>query len=359
MGARRAARLRFAPGPWAKDALLALVCIGALLAGLAYWAYQKLPDLPLTVDKLGYEHTATFAYTVNTDPSSIYPDGRVTSAALVSTSTEGQGPRVLAAPARSLDLDVNYALGSPVPGDVSGTFSATMELSAGDIWSKSYELAAPSEFQGGAYQATLHIDFAQLREQLLAIEEETGYRAGAYTVTILPAVHVRGMIAGSEIDDTFEPGFTVRMDSSQITLDPSLEREDPHKITGQVLQEQMIGWRDWRLTVMEAREVGLYGAVACLALAGLLAAMIYLGLGLSRAEQIRAQYGNMVVSVADVDFSQVRLVELASISDLKRLASLDGQVILHRQLDETSDVFFVDHGTVAYTYSVRREAKGK
>jgi hypothetical protein len=68
---------------------------------------------------------------------------------------------------------------------------------------------------------------------------------------------------------------------------------------------------------------------------------------------IRARYGAMLVSVANVNRAPARKIRVSSIQDLVRVAQRDGRTILHQGNGVGPHRYFVDDGAVTYEYQTQ------
>ena len=76
--------------------------------------------------------------------------------------------------------------------------------------------------------------------------------------------------------------------------------------------------------------------------------------GRGEAAQIRARYGNFLVSVegAQVELDPARQIRLSSMTDLVKLAKKDARMIMHGHRDSRSHVYFVQVEGLTYLYEI-------
>ena len=367
------------PGPaWALG-LLALAAAGALAFGVvAFFAFRQPLREQVPVERLRYEHTATLAYTVLVQPSSLYPDGivgPVTPASPGASPAGGQpavlppsplgpaqdqrpaGPPIFTRQARELYLAVDYKLKSDLPADVSGEYSARVEIRAGPQgWTRTLEALPPTPFSGPAAAFSFPVDFGRVWAVIDTVEKETDFRPGSYEVRIVPTVRVRGRVGPGAVDDGFSPAFTVRLSRNQLTPDADLVRSEPRSVTELVGRDARLRLPsplpDLNLPVGAARVVGAGGLALSLLGAGLLAGVAFLGLGRPEPEKIRARYGSVIVAVAAAELKDGQVVRVASIEDLARVAERQGQVILHQVLESGEHRYFIPADGLVYEYVV-------
>lgn len=332
---------------------------GLLLVGLACGAGAFFLFLqPLVqsefAERLRYEHTAAFEYSVQMERSVLYPDSPV---GPVVPGPDGRPavapPAIYTRLARTLDLDFAYALKSSLPPQVSGELGTTLEIRAGkDGWSKTDELLPLRPFAGPATTAHVSLDLPRIGALIETIEKETGFSAGSYDVSIVPTVRLQGQIGAEAIDEVYAPAFTLKVSKTTVVPDAQLARSDVKKVGDVITRE--LGYQVFGLWVPVANARWLLTAVGGLALLGaaLLAAVAFLGLGRDENARIRARYGSLLISVAEADLKpSPERVHLASLSDLAKLAQRDGQTIFHLPGAEGGDLYFIHRGEVVYIYT--------
>jgi hypothetical protein len=243
---------------------------------------------------------------------------------------------------------------------VSGDYSAVLRVRAGDQgWSKDLPLVAETPFSGPELGLPLALDLGQLWTLLEAIERETEVRPATYDLTVLPTIRLKGQVGPYAIEESYSPAFALRLSRSALVPDGNLLREEPAKtITETVTRRNRLSLAGLSVDVAQARLAGLAGLGASLAAAGLLAAVVFLGLGQDEAAQIRARYGSLLISVAQADLKEEgRRVQVATIQDLVRLAQRDGRPIFHQALGPDAHRYFIPDGAVTYEYRVTGRAE--
>lgn len=195
------------------------------------------------------------------------------------------------------------------------------------------------------------VDRTQVLGLIETVEQEIGTSATNYDLSIVPTIRITGHVGGERVDDVYAPAFTMRLDRTRILPDPELSRSDTKTIGITVNSGQRFSLFELNIPVNTARWVSVASAAIALALAGLLAAFVFLGLGRGEPARIRAVYGSLIIDVAGAhpneDGQRIRVV---SIHDLARLARRDGGVIFHQESGPGQHRYFVPEGTVVYEY---------
>jgi signal peptidase len=349
--------LRYFP---AESLMQALGIAAVLFCALALFAFRQPVAKPEAIDRLTYQHQGAFQYTIHTEPSQLYPGGLIgpVNTAPPVVEEEGEAPRlptVFTSLAKTLDLDFTYHLQSSLPVDMHGEVSARVTTRVGGIWSKDTVVVAPQPFNGGDAELSLSIDFAQFQAIVDSVNRETGMNAETYQIEIIPVVEVAGVAGDVALVDVFEPVFSIKVNQEQLVFDSPLAQTQDGAVPGVVMLPNRVQVLSFGFPVSTLRMVGLFGGLLTLLLTGALAAYLYLDLGRSPADVLRARYGGMIVSVTSTDLLDRSKVQVASMTDLVRLAQRDGQVILYQRLADGTQLFFVPEDEAVYTYPVSEE----
>jgi signal peptidase len=331
--------------------------VGLALAGAAFYSFRQPLEQSRVVERLRYEHTAFFYYTVSTQPSTLYPTGIVGPIGLPASgpNPDAKPPPIYTRLARSLDLGFSYLVKGPATPNVSGVLSARLDIKAGqEGWTQTMELLPLTPFSGPVTGFRVPVDFTEVWKLIETIEKETGFTAGTYDVSVVPTVHVTGRVGTDEINELYSPVFAMKLNRTQITLDPELTRNELKTVGTTVSEPRDLSIFGLSIPVVTARWVSTVVASLALIGAAVLAMVVFLGMGLGKAAQIRARYGAMLVSVDQSDFKEdSRKVEVASIEDLMRMARMDGRPIFHQELSHSSHRYFIRDGLVTYEYMLK------
>jgi len=332
------------------------ICLtaGVVFAGAAVFSFRQKAEQSQFVAQASYEHTAAFSYTVLMQASTLYPTGTLGPITPTSAGAEpvGKPTPVYTRLAHSLDLGFAYNIkGSPAP-DVTGDVSAKLQITAGDGgWTQTLPLLATVPFSGPGVSFCVPVDFAQIWTLIGTVEKETGFTAGSYDVSVIPAVRVTGNVGAAALDEQYSPAFAMKFNRTVITLDSNLAQSEPKTIGSTVVQPRELTMMGLTMSVAMVRWVSTLLALFALMTAVILAMVIFQGMGLGKVAQIRAKYGGMLVSVDQAEFKEDgHKVAVTSIEDLVRMARTDGRPVLHQELRPRLHRYFVQDGTLAYEY---------
>jgi hypothetical protein len=354
-------------------AAAALAASLALLFGaLAVHALRQPLQRTEQVERLRYEHAASFGYTLEVAPSTLYPEGviRPVTPAVAShrpaeaatreeVETQGQrlpGAAVYTREPRRLLLDIRYELNAPEGAYVAGEYRVDLEIRAGDDgWSKVVPLVEPAPFGGTGLTLTVPVDLEQVRALIAVVEEETGFEPGSYQLTVIPEIRVRGRVGDQPVDEVYAPPFRVTWYRSHFVLDGELSRSEPRSVAEPVARPARLGLLGLDVPVRAARVVAIAGLAASLAGLAVASGLLLARLRRDEAARIRLRYGSMIVAVRDVELPSARMqVRVASMSDLARIARQEGRQILHWRLETGADLYLVRDGNFVYEFRLPR-----
>jgi len=260
-------------------------------------------------------------------------------------------------------VSFDYKFVSDRPADLHGIYRLVAEASSSNGWQRTVELRPATKFSGNAFNATGTLDFVKLQALINRLEEQTGLKRQQYTLAIVPEGVVQGTLAGLELQDAYAPRLEFRLDETQVQLQKPasvaqnpLEPSRPGVLKGAHVGPNTIALPFLKLEVPLARWIA--PPVLVLALGGMLA----LGLPMLRtrrdeAARIAAKYGALLVAVAVDDRpADARVVAVATIDDLAKLAERGGHIILH-EVSGASHRYMVHDAGTTYCYQIDSSAR--
>ncbi len=182
-------------------AVVAIACV-ALSAGASLWPAPP-PVRP------AFTHRGVFDYSALTPPNAVYDDGSVET-----------GEPVFLSLVDDVDMRFAYRFAAAFPHAVTGTARMDVVVAGAHGWSSTIGLHAPVAFRGDTAEVTATVDLAQMRRRIDRVERLTGTSGGTYTVTVKPAVRVRGTLAGRDLDTVFAPEIAFELDATSLRLRP-------------------------------------------------------------------------------------------------------------------------------------------
>jgi signal peptidase I len=326
-------------------------------AAAALVAFAALAALsfarPLTTHALAqgvYTQTGHFSY----DASS--PEG----APVYGSTTVTTGQPLFLSIVHNANFHFAYALSSAKAHAVSGTIALDAQVASSNGWKRTLHLAAPTSFSGDRTTITGGLSFLSLSKLLQRVDALSNLIGGTYTLTLVPKVHIHGIVGGNPVNDHFAPSLPLTLDPNELQLQQGSATgagaasalTQAASGSGAVTVASHISLLKLKLSVALARRVSLVGGAlaAILLLAGIL-----LGLRSRKADehdQIGRQYRDLIVSVEGLPAAAAAsLVRTTSIEGLARIADQAGRMVMHTERAGLHTYFVEDSG-VRYTFEL-------
>jgi hypothetical protein len=325
--------------------------LGAALVAVSF----LVPPTQLVTEDVVYDQRGTFSYLARVAGGE----------GVYGSDTATTGEPVYLKLADRVQLAFGYRFDSPAVAELAGTVALVAELSDVNGWSRTFELAPPTRFEGTDVSIGGVLDLASLGRLTAELERATGVDRLAYSVGVTAKVEVEGTLAGREISEAFEPRLGFLLDDLQLQLAPDAsvvageDAADPlEPATGGLLEvsrtvPRTIGVLGAELRLEPLRSVGL--VLLGLGIVGLLVALARRLRAARRGEPalIEARYGQWLVPIhTNGGCAPDRVVEVESFESLLRLADHYGHVVLH-DLREDGHTYVVEEGGVTYRYRPR------
>lgn len=320
--------------------LLAVIALASLV--LALFAFLRPISRTVTVD-VPYQQTGQFNYTA-TAPSGIYD-----------SDIAQTGDPIFRQLTRSVPVKFDYQFTAEQRATVSGTYLLNLEISDGNGWHRTVELQPEQTFTGSSFTSSGIIDLAKIEKLLANFEKQIGSAPRSYTLTIAPAVQLRGDLQGQALQDEFRPRLDFQL--AQSLLQPVASGTTPFKpVQAGVLSGIRTEPNALSLLAFQA-DIALVRRIAPISLVLALLGLIMVGVPLFQAIQqdqafrIRLNYGPLLVAVCDKSaLHSDHIIDVASIDDLAKLAERVGGPILYTPSDLTFGYIVLDNGR-AYRYA--------
>lgn len=336
---------------WLMPLTLTLLGFGLIFLLFAIISYLRPTSQLEPVMKTLYERQVRYQYTVHTKPSPLY-SSKVIGPIGPETDPLAEIPPIVSEYVDSIVIDMDLSLLGPIQAEISGEIKPVLQIQVGQEWHQNFSLGEPVQITGTATQAQFTLKMSQLREWVGFIEEQLGYGPSSYQVIITPAITLAGKVDGEAFTDAYASPFAMTFRTSQIQMEPELERVESLIIDKFESREQAFRLGNWSLPVVQAQIISLIGMILFLPAGVLLAGLLYLWLRNDEMFKLRLRYGSMLIPIANMEDQAFREIQVASMKDLARLAQRDGGVIFYRDLSETKHQFFIPDGQILYTYLV-------
>jgi signal peptidase I len=320
--------------------LLAIVSIA-----LAAFAFTR----PTTRDVAGeitYQQTGVFGYSA-TAPEGIYD-----------TTTIQTGDPLFPQLTRDATFTFNYQFEADQPTDLHGSSRLVAEVRATNGWQRTIELQPATAFSGSDIRASGVLELAQVQALIRSFEQQTGLLRQQYTLAIIPDMQINGTLAGHALQETFAPQLEFRLDAAQLQLlQASNAAQNPLMpakaglLTYTHTEPNILTMLFLTLEVPVARGIALGGlAVACMLGYLLMLGVLLHPIRRDQAAQIKSNYAALLIDVTNGDSQpSERIVEVATIGDLAKLAEKSGYMILHEHISNTDRYCIHDDG-LCYCY---------
>jgi signal peptidase I len=336
-----------------QDTLSVLAAIGLGFAALAWVGFHRPlhHDVPANA---AYTQAGEFHYSAASSDGRVYDAGAATS-----------GEPVYRRLSDEVNVGFDYKFSSEAPASVSGTYQLVAELSDQNGWRRTLELTPVTSFQGVSFSASGVLSLSGAQEMIDVLETQTGVKNERYTVTFDPRVRVTGKVGGIGLDQAFAATLPMQLDAIQLRMSPvSADSKDPLSPSqdGTVKTLRSVP-NSVRLLAIDvnvgaARALGLLGVGAIVVALGslLIAAEQFRKPSGSDSERLAARYGGSLVSVTGhVPASRTKMVDVASVEDLGRMAERFGSVIL-QEARPGYHCYFVQDGDITYRYQALGKA---
>ena len=309
---------------------------------LTLFAFLR-PVSKTVVADITYQQTGQFNYTA-TAPSGIYD-----------SDVAQTGDPIFPQLTHNVPVKFDYQFTAERPVTVAGTYSLDLDISDGNGWRRTLKLQPEQPFEGPSFTASGIVDLAKIKELTTSFEKQTGSAPRTYTLTVVPAVHLRGDLAGQVLQDEFRPRLDFQLD--QAVMQPIISGDaSPYKpvqpgiIKSQSTAANALSLLVWKADVASVRRIApiAFG----LALLGLIAVggPLFYALQHDEALRIRLNYNTLLVAVREHSaFESEYVIDVASIDDLAKLAERIGGPMLYMPSD-LSHGYVVRDGGITYRY---------
>ncbi len=331
-------------GQLAAGALGVMAAVSVLLAAFAF----SRPARHQTTAQLRYQHHGSFVYTAAARGGVYDGEGATT------------GQPVFRKLADKVSISFDYGLAGDALTGVRGDYRLDAVVSHEDGWTRTVVLAPETPFTGDRVTMTGVLDLQKVQALIDALQQQAGISSQTqrrYRVSVVPTVKLTGTLGGAVFQDTFAPALKFLLDPVELQLDRGgSEKADQLSPTtaGMVTQTRTVPGHlsllAWQPQVVAARQVAVAGLVIAALGALVLAILTRRAERVEEPSRIRARYGPLLVTLRGSDLgTKGRLVEVASIEDLVKVAEREGRMVLHEQTGSTHD-YFVQDVDVTYRY---------
>lgn len=329
-----------------QDTLSVLAAAGIALLGLAWVSFHRPAhhDVPANIP---YTQSGQFAYSAPAADGRVYDTGEATS-----------GEPVYRRLSQQVAFQFSYALKSTPKAAATGSYKMVAELGDRNGWKRTIELAPETNFAGDSFVAGGLLDLSQVSSLIAILEEQSGVKNERYSVVIKPEVTIAGTIKGTAFSDTFAPALPMAIDSIQLRMDAPSQNEQPltpstdGNVSTLVSQANTLKLLVISPPVSLVRAVSLAGLGLVIGFGGWLL-IAFVQQRNARPQGIAAPGARLrspLVNVrGTVPTPRTRVIDVASLEDLGRIAARIGGVVL-QEARPGYHAFFVHDMEITYRY---------
>ena len=335
-----------------KRAVKGLIIAFSITLLFSVMASLYASQLPLEVNVenkiASYSHKALYNCLIELSPNTIYNKTLI-----------APDQKVFLKLTRRINVSLVYYLSSTRPlENLRGFYSLTLKVESPDIWSKSFVIKPPTNFNGSCFTYTTSIDMSWFNSLVSNITREIGLYSSKYVLTLEAVIHVEATIAGRNISEDFNPSMRAEVSyaDSIITFD-GLQHESTSSITEPESRVAYIRLMGLQISVSDSR-LASYSLAAFSAVGLAFSAVSYNSRRKPKLREVIAKkYGDVVVDVeGEFEFERVLIVK--SFDDILKLAQGLEKPILHYQQGE-EDYYVVANGPEVYLYKLKEEGDAK
>jgi signal peptidase I len=336
----------------------ALAAAAFVVLGMIAFTRPASRAVPSTA---AYTQQVQFGYSAHVRSGLIYPTGTVTT-----------GDPIFLTLVRRVGVSIGYRLNAAAPSKITGTEEVLLQINGPSGWSRNLVVTPPTPFSTDHTTTEVTLTIPALQSLLARVAALTGGAGLADdTVSVVPQITVKGMVAGHLINSTFAPALSFGLTPTQLVPDgvsssagaagPVTTAGPPKTIysqskTGTVMTAP--GSAPTTLTVFGVSPtVSLLRWIAAIGLLLSIPLALYAFLG-KRSEpfdesgQIQSQFGHMIVPIVAGEDLGWPAVDVPTIKGLAKLADSGQRLILHSRSNGVDSYMVNDEGTV-YRYQVR------
>ena len=337
---------------WGLACVTLTACAVASAVVTAY-AFTQPTTIPASV-KVPYTQRAEFGYTAPA-PTSVYDQGRAET-----------GDPVFLRAAPEVEITVTYDFDAKTAHTLSGSMALNVELSDGTGWHRSFELAAPAPFNGTHATRSATLDLDEVQAMLADVRAATGTGGGSYNLDVVSDIRAVGTVGDRPAEVAFTPRMELQLDALRVaprtsdggTSTPFLTASTKDVETTHLVANR-VDARWLKIPISTLRRAGGAGFAAT-ALAACIAAIASSRRRPDEVTRMARRHRRRAVRVRTAEpRNGVSVLDVASISDLARLADQHQSLILHERAPGSDTYHFqVDHTVYRYIGGIDRTVYG-
>jgi signal peptidase I len=345
-------------GSYGSALAVAVVAAVALAAvALVAWTSPTHRTAPTTVS---YRQSGRFSYAASTVTGAVYTTGRATT-----------GQPIFPRLAGPVHVRFAYALGSGPIDRLGGTAALDAVITSQNGWSRTIPVAPAAVFAGRSVTVTGILHVRQLEQLLQRVATATAVPGESFTLTLVPAIHVHGVLAGRPIHAAYAPKLPFTLTPTELAPAqaagapaggaaptagaPAFHPAATGAFTSEASAPVRLGPGRLHLPVALLRIVATLGLAAALAAAAVAGRLLWRSREADEPTRIEARFGESIVTVVHSSLGRhADLVQVKSIEELARLAERYDSMIIHEQTS-LGHAYLVADGATLYAYLLNAE----
>ena len=261
----------------------------------------------------------------------------------------------------SMNFNFSYQFKTGQTSQVNGTYRLIAEISESSGWIRNLEITPLSDFSGQAFTSTGILELSRVQELTDHLEQQTGIFNNRYTLTIRPEVTISGTAAGRDLSDTFSPGLAFSFDDQKLELlkdntnaIDSLSPQEIGVVSGIRTEPNTISILGFGLNVLIARIIALYALISSLIGFTWIVIKFLMSRKNNEVDRIKSQYGSLLVDIRGGNFLSKKIIEVADMQELAKIAAQDQSMIYHFIRANTHHYFVAapNNSNISYHYQL-------
>jgi signal peptidase len=308
--------------PRATESLLVILVVAFVLSlGFVIWSFSK--PVYQKVEPISYEQTGKFTYTASAIPGIYDSDSAKT------------GDPVFTQLTCMLNVTFDYLIRAEGLGNVSGTYQTYAKVyDPKSGWTKTIPLTIATSFTGETINTTSTVDLCQIKTMIETTEEKTGLHLGNYSMDIVAAVSVNGLVQGVALQDFMVSTLSFIFERLSVYVNIINSEIDPFsKVDQGTVESQELTFNSINVLGIPTRVVTVrYLSAAFLVLTGTFLGILLFEinklLSTDIDKKIELQYGALVIDSSDFILKFAPVIEFETIDELARMAAYNHTAIL-------------------------------
>jgi signal peptidase len=319
-----------------------VLCLGFLIWSFSKSVYEKAAPIP-------YIQTGDFSYTASAE-SGIYD-----------SDAAKTGDPIFTQLTCILNVSYSYTITGEGLEGVIGTYQTYVKVyDKKSGWTKTIPVSAATGFSGNNLTTTSSIDLCQIRSMIDTTEEKTGLKLGSYSMDIVAAVEINGLLQGNRLHDYMVSKLEFVFEHLNLYVSPTNSETGPFSMIEKgALESEELNFSTIELFGLPMKvQTSRLLSVALLVLSGTFLGVLLFGMiNLMNSDidkKIELQFGALVIDSSDFILKIAPVIEFDTIDELAKLAIYNHTVILRTR---KSDMVFytVRVGDISYRFISSRK----